>query len=164
MDIQKLINTNKIDRYTIEIEYTDDENKEHLKKIIEKLNKPLQNKLNTFNNKMDELEKLTMKKQFFRLKLEQKKNLIKDYFKTKNIEDGKLENFADNIIELIGNNTLKNKDIEYDMNDIKIKNINKIDIVNNELKFIKQSKTKQVKTKQVKTKQAKKNDSESESE
>jgi len=159
MDIQKLINTNKIDRYTIEIEYTDDENKEHLKKIIEKLNKPLQNKLNTFNNKMDELEKLTMKKQFFRLKLEQKKNLIKDYFKTKNIEDGKLENFADNIIELIGNNTLKNKDIEYDMNDIKIKNINKIDIVNNELKFIKQSKTKQ-----VKTKQAKKNDSESESE
>lgn len=158
MDIQKLINTNKIDRYTIEIEYTDDENKEQLKKIIEKLNKPLQNKLNTFNNKMDELEKLTMKKQFFRLKLEQKKNLIKDYFKRKNIEDGKLENFADNIIELIGNNTLKNKDIEYDMNDIKIKNIDKIDIVNNELKFTKQSKTKQVKTKQVK-----KNDSESES-
>jgi translation elongation factor EF-G len=73
MDIHKLINTNKIDRYTIEIEYTDDENKEHLKKIIEKLNKPLQNKLNNFNNKMDEYEKLTMKKQFYRLKLEQKK-------------------------------------------------------------------------------------------
>jgi hypothetical protein len=158
MDIQKLINTNKIDRYTIEIEYTDDENKEHLKKIIEKLNKPLQNKLNNFNNKMDEYEKLTMKKQFYRLKLEQKKNLIKDYFKTKNIEDDKLENFADNIIELIGNNTLKNKDIEYDMNDIKIKNINKIDIVDNELKFIKQVKQ----TKQVKKKILEKNDSESE--
>jgi hypothetical protein len=158
MDIQKLINTNKIERYSIEIEYTDDENKEQIKKIIEKLNKPLQNKLNTFNTKMDELEKLTMKKQFYRLKLEQKRNLIKEYFKTKNIEDNKLDNFADNIIELIGNNTLKNKDIEYDMNDIKIKNINKIDIVNNELKFIKQAK----KTKQVKKKLTDKDDSESE--
>ena len=107
---------------------------------------------------MDEFEKLTMKKQFYRLKLEQKKNLIKDYFKTKNIEDDKLENFSDNIIELIGNNTLKNKDIEYDMNDIKIKNINKIDIVDNELKFIKQVKQ----TKQVKKKTLEKNDSDSE--
>lgn len=160
MDIQKLINTNKIDRYTIEIKYTDDKNKEQLKKIIEKLNKSLQNKLNTFNTKMDELEKLTMKKQFYRLKLEQKKNLIKKYFKTKNIEDKKLDNFADNIIELIKNNILKNKDIDYDMNDIKIKNINKIEIINNELKFIKETK----KTKQVKKKLSEKDESGSESE
>jgi len=152
MDIHKLINTNKIDRYINEIQYTDEENKEHIKKIIEKLNKSLQNKLNTFNDKMEEIEKLTMKKYFYRLKIEQKKILIKEYFKTKNIEDNKLDNFTDNIIELIENSTLKNKDIEYDMNDIKIKNINKIDIINNELKFITQ-------TKQIKKKIFEKNDS-----
>ncbi len=45
------------------------------------------------------------------------------------------------------------KEYEY-----KVKNINKIDIVNNELKFIKQAK----KTKQVKKKLTDKDDSESE--
>ncbi len=151
MNIQQLILQNTKDRYTMELKYVDDENiKEQIMKIVEKLEKPSNNKIDTFNNKMNEMEKLTMKKQFYRLKKLQKVNLIKDYYKSKNVDDDKLENFAENIMELLENSTLKNKDIEYDMENTKIKNINKMTIENNELKYIKTVKT--VKTVKRKTK------------
>ncbi len=148
MNIQQLILQNTKDRYTMELKYVDDENiKEQIMKIVEKLEKPSNNKIDTFNNKMNEMEKLTMKKQFYRLKKLQKVNLIKDYYKSKNVDDDKLENFAENIMELLENSTLKNKDIEYDMENTKIKNINKMTIENNELKYIKTVKTVKRKTK-----------------
>jgi hypothetical protein len=150
MNIQQLILQNTKDRYTMELKYVDDENiKEQIMKIVEKLEKPSNNKIDTFNNKMNEMEKLTMKKQFYRLKKLQKVNLIKDYYKSKNVDDDKLENFAENIMELLENSTLKNKDIEYDMENTKIKNINKMTIENNELKYIKTVKTVKRKTKSV---------------
>jgi len=141
MDIPGLIIQNTISRYNLEMNYSDNEDDiNDIKKIIEKLQKPLQNKVDTFNNKINELDRLTMKKQFYRLKKQQKFNLIKEYYKSKNIEDDRLENFAENIMELLENSTLKNKDIEYDMENIKIINIDKMIIENGELKFVKSAK------------------------
>lgn len=133
MDIQKLINSNKIARYALELEYTDD-NKDEIKQIINKLNKPLENKLSKFDDKVDEIEKLTMKKMFFRLKQQQKINLLKEYFKSNNVDEEYIEDYANNILEFIKDKTLKNKDIEYDIDNIKITNINNITIVDKKIK------------------------------
>ncbi len=138
MDIQKIILNNTKDRYLLELEYTEDETiKQEILNIITKLEKPLQNKIQNFNNKINELEQLSMKKQFYRLKTPQKINLLKDYYISQNVDLDKIEDFANEIIKMIEDDVIKNKDIEYDIDNIKITKINKIEIVNNELKYIK---------------------------
>ncbi len=141
MDIQELINQNIKSRYLLELTYAEDDDvRTEIKKILEKIGKPTSNRLDTFNNKVDELEKLTMKKQFYRLKKQQKINLLIEYFRSQNISDDKLEGFSNDIMELIGNGTLKNKDVEYDMDNIKITNIDKIQILDDEIKIINKTK------------------------
>ncbi len=138
MDIQKIILNNTKDRYLLELEYTEDETiKQEILNIITKLEKPLQNKIQNFNNKINELEQLSMKKQFYRLKTPQKINLLKDYYISQNVDLDKIEDFANEIIKMIEDDVIKNKDIEYDIDNIKITKINRIEIVNNELKYIK---------------------------
>ena len=86
MDIPKIILTNTKNRYLLELQYTEDETiKQEILNIISKLDKPFENKIETFDNKINELEKLSMKKQFYRLKLPQKITLLKDYFTKQNI-------------------------------------------------------------------------------
>jgi hypothetical protein len=136
--IQNIILNNTKSRYELELEYTDDETiKKEILNIISKLDKPMQNKIETFDNKINQLEQLSMKKQFYRLKTPQKINLLKQYFISKNVDLDKIEAFAQNIIELIDDDKIKNKDIEYDIENIKITNINKIELIDNELTLIK---------------------------
>lgn len=138
MDIQKIILNNTKDRYLLELQYTEDEDiKKEINNIIIKLEKPLENKIQNFNNKINELEQLSMKKQFYRLKAPQKINLLKTYFILQNIDLDKVDKLADELIKMINDDVIKNKDIEYDIENTKILKINKIEIVNNELKFIK---------------------------
>lgn len=138
MDIQKIILNNKKDRYLLELEYTEDEDiKKEIQNIINNLDKPLENKIVKFDNKIDEFEILSMKKNFYRLKKPQKIKLLNNYFKSKNVPEININNLSDNILELISNDTLKNKDIIYDIDNIEIKNINKIEIVDNNIKYIK---------------------------
>ncbi len=143
MDIQKIILNNTKDRYLLELEYTEDETiKKEILNIIAKLEKPLQNKIQNFNNQINELEQLSMKKQFYRLKTPQKINLLKDYFISQNIDLDKIENFANEIIKMIEDDVIKNKDVEYDIDNIKITKINRIEVVDNQLKYIKTKITK----------------------
>ena len=138
MDIQKIILNNTKERYLLELHYTEDEDiKKEINNIILKLEKPMENKIQNFNNKINELEQLSMKKQFYRLKGPQKNNLLKDYFIAQNVDLDKVENFANEIIKMIETDVIKNKDVEYDIENTKILKINKIEIVNKELKFIK---------------------------
>lgn len=138
MDIQKIILNNKKDRYLLELEYTEDEDiKKEIHNIINNLDKPLENKIVKFDNKIDEFEILSMKKNFYRLKKPQKIKLLNNYFKSKNISDDNTNNLSENILELISNDTLKNKDIIYDLDNIEIKNINKIEIIDNNIKYVK---------------------------
>lgn len=138
MDIQKIILNNKKDRYLLELEYTEDEDiKKEIQNIINNLEKPLENKIIKFDNKIDEYENLSMKKNFYRLKKPQKIKLLNNYFRSKNIPEDNINNLSDNILELISNDTLKNKDIIYDVDNIEIKNINKIEIINNQIKYVK---------------------------
>ena len=82
--IQNIILHNTKSRYELELEYTEDENiKKEILNIISKLDKPMQNNVETFDNKINQLEQLSMKKQFYRLKAPQKINLLKQYFISK---------------------------------------------------------------------------------
>jgi hypothetical protein len=78
-----------------------------------------------------------MKKQFYRLKAPQKINLLKTYFISQNIDLDKIDKLAEDLIKMIADDSIKNKDIDYDIENIKILKINKIQIINNELKIIK---------------------------
>jgi hypothetical protein len=143
MDIQKIILNNTKDRYLLELKYTEDDDiKNEINNIITKLEKPLQNKIENFNNKINELEQLSMKKQFYRLKTPQKINLLKNYFISQNIDLDKIDILANDLIQMIEKDIIKNKDVEYDIENVKIIKLNKVEIVNNELKFIKSKTTK----------------------
>ena len=69
MDISHLIIHNKKKRYELELDHTEDEKiKEEIKYILSELEKPIENKIIKFNDKIDQIEILSMKKQFSRLK------------------------------------------------------------------------------------------------
>ena len=133
MDISTLIIQNKKDRYLLEIQYTENETIiNELKDIIKKLDKPNENNIDKFNNKIDEMEKLSLKKLFYRLKEPQKKKLIETYFINKlQISNEKADIFSKNIIELLTNTTLKSKDIIYDIENAEITDIKNIEIIKN---------------------------------
>ncbi len=155
-DIQKIIKNNKIYRFAMELQYTEnDESKQLLKNILENFeqtvnedNSIVTNKIITksnvekFNDKLNKIDNITLKKQFYRLNEIQKINKLQEYFKIKkNIEDDNLTHkFAEEILELIKNDKLKNKDIEYIIDDTIINDIKNIDIVDNKLQIITKSK------------------------
>jgi hypothetical protein len=143
---QQYINTLIIDnikyRYALELQYVEtDEEKQEINKILSRYDKSTEKKIDEFNNKMDQIELLTMKKVFYRLKDSQKINRLNLYFKNKyNLSDEESEKNSNNIIELLKTDILKNKDINYDVNNIKIVDINNIDF-DSETKLIKFIKT-----------------------
>lgn len=153
--ITNLIVDNIKFRYELELQFVDtDEERNEINKIISKYNNTSEIKIDTFNEKIDQIDNLTMKKLFYRLKEPQKINRLNIYFKTKyNLSDDEAEKNSLNIIELLKNDILKNKDIEYDVENIKIIDIKNIDF-NEETKLIsvvkKKSKIKESKTKKSK--------------
>ena len=165
-DIQKIIKNNKIYRFALELQYTEnDESKQLLKNILENFeqtvnedNSIVTNKTVTksnvekFNDKMNKIDNITLKKQFYRLNEIQKINKLQEYFKIKkNIDDNNLtQKFAEEILELIKNDKLKNKDIEYKIDDTIVNDIKNIDIVDNKLQIV--TKTKNVVKKTLKKK------------
>ena len=161
--MDKYINNMIIDnikfRYQLELQFVDtDEERNEINKIISKYNNTSETKIDTFNDKMDQIDNLTMKKLFYRLKEPQKINRLNIYFKDKyNLSDNEANINSTNIIELLKNDMLKNKDIEYDVENIKITNIKNINF-NEETKLLSVI-TKQPKQpkqpKQTKTKQTK---------
>ena len=67
---QQYINTLIIDnikyRYALELQYVEtDEEKQEINKILSRYNKSTEKKIDEFNNKMDQIELLTMKKLFY---------------------------------------------------------------------------------------------------
>ena len=155
---QQYINTLIIDnikyRYALELQYVEtDEEKQEINKILSRYNKSTEKKIDEFNNKMDQIELLTMKKLFYRLKDSQKINRLNLYFKNKyNLSDEESEKNSNNIIELVKTDILKNKDINYDVDNIKIVDINNINF-DSETKLIKFIKTqKPIKAKPTKAK------------
>jgi hypothetical protein len=137
MDISQLIIRNKRERYELELEYTEDEiTKNQIQTILQKLEKPTESKIDKFDNKIDQIELLSMKKQFYRLKEPQKLNRLEKYFTEKhNITDTESKKFANQILELLNNSTLKSKDIDYDSNNAIVNNISNIEIITNDNKF-----------------------------
>jgi len=137
MDISQLIIRNKRERYELELEYTEDEiTKNQIQIILQKLEKPTESKIDKFDNKIDQIELLSMKKQFYRLKEPQKLNRLEKYFTEKhNITDTESNKFANQILELLNNSTLKSKDIDYDSNNAIVNNISNIEIITNDNKF-----------------------------
>ena len=154
--ITNLIVDNIKFRYQLELQFVDtDEERKEIDKIISKYNNTSETKIDTFNDKIDQIDNLTMKKLFYRLKEPQKINRLNIYFKNKyNLSDSEANINSTNIIELLKNDMLKNKDIEYDVENIKITDIKNIDF-NEETKLIsiiiKQKQIKEVKTKKSKT-------------
>jgi hypothetical protein len=130
MDISQLIICNKKERYELELMYTEDEKtKEQIHTIISKLEKPIENKIDKFDNKIDQIEILSMKKQFYRLKEPQKTNRIERYFIDKHkISNEKATLFANQVLELLNNSSIKSKDIDYDITNATINNINLLEI------------------------------------
>lgn len=124
-------------RYQLELQFVDtDEERNEINKIISKYNNTSETKMDTFNDKIDQIDNLTMKKLFYRLKEPQKINRLNIYFKTKyNLTDDEANINTTNIIELLKNDMLKNKDIEYDVENIKITDIKNIDF-NTETRLI----------------------------
>ncbi len=142
ISVQNIILNNTKARYQLELEYTDDENiKKEIMNIIARLDKPMENKIDKFNNKINEVELLSMKKQFFRLKQPQKQVLIQNYFISKNISFDKAQSYAESVLQYIIDDSLKNKDIDYDIDNAKITNINKIEFDEESIKIIKKAKT-----------------------
>ena len=133
MDISTLVIQNKKDRYNLEIEYTESEDvKKEIQNIINKLDLPSVNKITKFDDKINEIEELSMKKLFYRLKEPQKINRIKKYFiDNLKISDDKATLFASQIIELLNNSTLKSKDILYDSTKAEITEIKNIELIKN---------------------------------
>lgn len=134
MDISTLVIQNKKDRYNLEMEYTESEDvKKEIQNIINKLELPSVNKITKFDDKINEIEELSMKKLFFRLKEPQKINRIKKYFiDNLKISDDKATLFASHIIELLNNSTLKSKDILYDSTKAEITEIKNIELIKND--------------------------------
>jgi hypothetical protein len=155
-DIQKIIKNNKIYRFALELQYTEnDESKQLLKNILENFeqtvdedNSIVTNKsvtksnIEKFNDKMNKIDNITLKKQFYRLNEIQKINKLQEYFKIKkNIDDDLIsQKFAEEILQLIKEDKLKNKNIEYIIDDTIVNNIKNIDIVDNKLQIITKSK------------------------
>ena len=134
MDISTLVIQNKKDRYNLEMEYTESEDvKKEIHTIINKLELPSENKITKFDDKINEIEELSMKKLFYRLKEPQKINRIKKYFiNNLKISDDKAELFSSQIIELLNNSTLKSKDIIYDSQKAEITEIKNIELFKND--------------------------------
>lgn len=134
MDISTLVIQNKKDRYNLEMEYTESEDvKKEIHAIINKLELPSENKITKFNDKINEIEELSMKKLFYRLKEPQKINRIKKYYiDNLKISDDKATLFASQIIELLNNSTLKSKDIIYDSTKAEISEIKNIELFKND--------------------------------
>jgi len=133
MDISTLVIQNKKDRYNLEIKYTEsDDIKKEIQIIINKLELPSENKITKFDDKINEIEELSMKKLFYRLKEPQKINRIKKYFiNNLKISEDKADLFATYIVELLNYSTLKSKDIVYDSQKAEIININNIELIKN---------------------------------
>jgi hypothetical protein len=134
MDISTLVIQNKKDRYNLEMEYTEsDDVKKEINTIINKLELPSENKITKFDDKINEIEELSMKKLFYRLKEPQKLNRIKKYFINHlKLSDDKATLFASQIIELLNNSTLKSKDIIYDSTKAEITEIKNIELFKND--------------------------------
>lgn len=131
MDISQLIIFNKRERYELELEYTEDEiTKKQIQTILQKLQIPVESKIDKFDNKIDQIEILSMKKQFFRLKEPQKINRLEKYFTEKhNINESDSKKFANQIVELLNDSTLKSKDVDYDSGNAIINNISGIEFI-----------------------------------
>jgi len=143
-DIQKIIKNNKIYRFALELQYTENEDsKILLKQILQNFEQNinddytintdkhnLKTNIEKFNDKFNKIDELTFKKQFYRLNEIQKINKLKEYFKNnKNIVDDKmLQSHADTILEFIKNKKIKNADVEYNINSTTITNIKNINI------------------------------------
>ena len=144
--IHNIIIDNIKKRYKTELEYAETEEEQNeIKKILSKYDKIEEKKIDKFDNKMNEIELLTMKKLFYRLKDMQKINRLQLYFKEKyNTSDEINKKNAENIIELLNSDVLKSKDISYDVENAKITEIKYIDYDtnNNTIKFIKAKTTK----------------------
>ena len=127
--IQNLIIINNKQRYELELQYVEsDFEKTEINKILAKYNKITEKKIDIFDNKIDELEILSMKKLFYRLKPLQKSNRIKKYLKdTYNLSDDDAQKNTDNILELLITNMLKSKDILYDTDTVQITNIENVE-------------------------------------
>jgi hypothetical protein len=142
--IHNIIVDNIKQRYEKELQYTDTEEEiNEIKKILQKYDNISKKKIDVFDNKMNEIELLTMKKLFYRLKEPHKINRLKLYFTEKyNMNEEISQKSANTIIELLNSNTLKSKDIEYDVENIKVTNIKYITYDDNThiIKFIKTNK------------------------
>jgi hypothetical protein len=134
MDISTLVIQNKKDRYNLEMEYTESEDvRKEIQNIINKLELPSENKITRFDDKINEIEELSMKKLFYRLKEPQKINRIKKYLLNYlKVSEEQSELFSLQIIELMNNFLLKSKDIIYDSTKAEITDIKNIDLIKND--------------------------------
>lgn len=128
--INNIVIDNIKSRYNTELEYVEtEEERTEIKKLLQKYDKLSEKKINVFDKKMNEIDMLTMKKQFYRLKEPQKINRLTLFFtENYNMTEESSQKSVDIIINLLNEGTLKNKDIEYDIDNIKITNINNISV------------------------------------
>ena len=143
--INNIVIENIKSRYNTELEYVEtEEERNEIKKLLQKYDKLSEKKINVFDKKMNEIDMLTMKKQFYRLKEPQKINRLVLFFtETHNMTEESAQKNTDIIINLLNEGTLKSKDIDYDIDNIKITQIKNIcvDKEKNNISFIAQKKS-----------------------
>lgn len=117
---------NKIYRFELEYEMTDDvQRRGVLKAIIEKLQGKGQNTVDKFNNYLNNILTTQNKKPYHRLNLFQKEQLVKDYvFRTWGKD--KVELYTKQTMQLIINKDIKTPNIIYSIENGIIENIKNI--------------------------------------
>lgn len=113
--IDNIIRENKIYRFSSELQYTEDDGR---KKMLRDILRSFQNDNNDKSTKArenlnlirDEINLNQYKKKWFRLSKEQKNDKIIEYYENETDE----ENEEKEVLEMLENDTLKNKCITYD--------------------------------------------------
>lgn len=141
-DITHLIKDNKIHRFALELQYeTDKDRKKQLHEIISTLQGNTINKnddkgkkqLEKIYSKLDDEE---YKFKWQKLNNEQKKNRIRQYLETLDMDEENYNKIENNLCLKIDKNNLKNKLVNYDFNEGKILSIKNLKYSEKKEKYI----------------------------
>jgi hypothetical protein len=141
---------NKIYRFELEYEMTDDvQRRAILKAIIEKLHGKGQNTVDKFNNFLNNILTTQNNKPYHRLNLFQKEQVVKDYvFRTWNKD--KVELYTKQIMQLIIDKEIKTPNIIYSIENGRLENIKNISEENGNIVLKQKKPTKETTTEPTK--------------
>ena len=127
--IDEIIRDNKIFRFALELQNTEDESRKELIKykllLLQGVSKEemVTNAKNKLDNIYDNINTFTLKQKWTRLTDKQKKERISNYIKSSKLSDDKKDLLTDKITNMMKNKTFKAQFITYNSDEGKIDNI-----------------------------------------